>query len=43
MFKKNIKKPEADTWHVLFKNINYLNNVSQKDKINQNLMKMRPN
>jgi len=28
-------------WNVLFKNVNYLNIVSQKDQIDQNLMKMR--
>jgi len=43
-FKKNLKKfkkPGADTWHVLFKNINYLNTVSEKDQIDLNLTKMR--
>jgi len=39
--KKKIKKPGADTWHVLFKNVNYLNTVSEKDQIDHNLTKMR--
>ena len=37
--KKNLKrlkkKTRADTWHVLFKNVNYLNAVSQKDQIDK--------
>jgi len=36
-----IKKPGADTWHVLLKNANYLNTTSKKDQIGQNLTKMR--
>jgi len=39
--KQKIKKPGADTWHVLFKNVNYLNTVSENDQIDHNLMKMR--
>jgi len=35
------KKIGADTWHVLFKNVDYLNTVSEKDQIEQNLTKMR--
>jgi len=38
---KKIKKPGVDTWHVLFKNVNYLNTVSEKDQIDNNLTKMR--
>jgi len=38
---KKSKKPGADTWHVLFKNVNYLNTVSEKDQIDYNLTKMR--
>ena len=40
-FKKKSKKPRADTWHVLVKNVNYLNTVSEKDQIDHNLTKMR--
>jgi len=40
-FKKNKNKLIADTWHVLLKNVNYLNTVSQNDQIDQNLTKMR--
>jgi len=39
--KKKLKKPGTDTWHVLFKNVNYLNTVSEKDQIDHNLTKMR--
>jgi len=39
--KKKSKKPRADTWHVLFKNVNYLNTVNEKDQIDHNLAKMR--
>jgi len=39
--KKKQKKPGADTWHVLFKNVNYLNTFSEKDQIDHNLTKMR--
>jgi len=39
--KKNSKKPRADTWHVMLKNVNYLNTVSEKDQIDNNLTKMR--
>jgi len=28
-------------WHVLFKNVHYLNIVSEKDQINYNLTKMK--
>jgi len=28
-------------WHVLFKTVNYLNSVTEKDQIDHNLMKMR--
>jgi len=38
---KKLKKPEADTWHVLLKNVNYLNTVSEKDQIDHNLTKMK--
>ena len=37
--KKKTKK-KTDTCHVLFKNVNYLNTVSKKDQIDQNLTKM---
>jgi len=37
--KKKSKKPRTDTWHVLFKNINYLNTVSEKDQIEHNFTK----
>jgi len=39
--KKKLKKPGADTWHILYKNVNYLNTVSEKDQIDHNLTKMR--
>jgi len=35
------KKSGTDTWYKLFKNVNYLNTVSEKDQIDYNLMKMR--
>jgi len=37
--KKN--KTGVDTRHVLFKNVNYLNTISEKDQIDHNLTKMR--
>jgi len=40
-FKFFLKKPGADTWHVLFKWVNYLNTVSEKDQIDHNLTKMK--
>jgi len=39
--KKKSKKPGVDTWHVLLKNVNYLNTVSEKDQIDHNLTKMK--
>jgi len=39
--RKKFKKPGADTWHVLFKNVNYLNTISEKKQIDHNLTKMR--
>jgi len=30
-------------WHVLLKNVNYLNTISQKDQIDQNLTKIKLN
>jgi len=39
--KKLKKKTGADTWNVLFKNVNYLNTVNEKDQIDQNLTKIR--
>ena len=36
---KKIKKPKTDTCHVLFKNVNYLNTISEKDQFNHNLKK----
>jgi len=41
IFLKLKKKTEADMWHVLFKNVNYLNTVSENDQIDHNLTKMR--
>jgi len=38
--KKKLKKG-AYMCHVLFKNVNYLNTVSENDQIDQNLTKMR--
>ena len=38
---KNKIKSGVHTWHVLFKNVNYLNTVSEKDQIDHNLTKMR--
>jgi len=35
------KQTGADTWYVLFKNMNYLNLVSKNDQIDQNLTKMK--
>jgi len=40
-FKKKLKKAGADTCHVLLKNVNYLNTVSENDQINQNFTKIR--
>jgi len=39
--KKKSKKPGADMWNVLLKNVNYLNTVSENDKIDHNLTKIR--
>jgi len=40
--KKNFKKKtRANTWHVRFKYVNYLNTLSEKDQNDQNLTKMR--
>jgi len=38
---KKTKKTRVDTWHVQFKNVNYLNTVSKNDQIDQNLTKTR--
>jgi len=35
---KNLKNSEANTWHVRFKNFNYLNTISKKTK---NLTKIK--